>query len=444
MSLPNWFVLQAPPNLDIDIDRWKNLAWKRAQLLEQLPNNPSEVVRDNFPTYDDALNEIYNDYRLGAYFLRLVAATNSRLEAWLIESEGDLFERLYYDRTESIDQKIEIFKTIFGSNNVMRYEVFKYEMDEEKNEILAELYNEFHSAPRGHRSRDFLICVHFSQVPWMVSNRKGYLRRGWVVSNESSFRGSLKKGFERVLQDQITESQNLLGIREEIDQAVQDIEQKLAAHSQIRSQFADTEFDIKDLQSHTEVFPPCMSYLTYEFEETRRLTHVHRLQLGFFLKKMGMSVDEQLRYWYEKAVDNVGISFTDFQRTSGYQIRHIYGLEGGKTDYDVPKCSTIATSYFCPFIHLAPNILVEYLNKNSLIRERKRSLTDAQLESYVSRSATNPTQTCSWYFQHIYGRSPSRKIVHPMQWVRYAIDIELKAGSKENKQSENQNERVRS
>ncbi|MFX0049656.1 MAG: hypothetical protein ACFE8U_00055 [Candidatus Hermodarchaeota archaeon] len=438
MSLPNWFILKPPPNLDIEIDQWKRMAWERVRLLEQLPHNPSQVIRDNFPTYDDSLNQIYENYRFGAYLLRLVAATNRRLEAWLIESEGDLFEQFYYDRTDTKDQKISIYKKLFGSENVMEYEEYKYKMDEKQNENLAKLYHEIHSS-RGRVSRDFLICIHFTQVPWMVSNRKGYLRKGWVVSNELSFRGSLKKAFEANLQKEIEKAQNLLGVRESIDQVVQEIEQKLSKHTQIRSQFSTDDFEGRDLYSHPEIFPPCMINLYFEFERTGRLTHIHRLQLGFFLKKIGMSVEEQLHYWFEKSVDNVGISFTEFQRTSGYQIRHLYGLEGGKKDYEVPKCSTIATSYFCPFVHLAPPLLIKFLGNNYLTQIKAKSPSERQLEKIVNRSVNDPTNACTSYFLLIFDKPSYRKIVHPLQWSRVAMKLEgLAKDSETQRTSKNQ------
>ncbi len=436
MALPDWFILQAPPNLDIDVKQWKQLAWNRVTLLEQLPQGRSRVVRDHFPpTDDDSLSHIYNDYRLGAYLLRLVAATNRRLEAWLIETEGDLFAYLYSDRT-SVNQKRDIFNHIFGSENVMNYEEFKYKMDEKQNEYLADLYHQYHSARRV--TSDFLTCVHFAQVPWMVSNRRGYLRKGWVISNEVSFRGSLKKAFELKLQEEVEKAQDLLGINENIDQAVQEIEQNLAKHTQIRSQFSSAEFEGKDLQSHPEIFPPCMIYLFSEFEKTGRLNHAQRLQLGFFLKKIGMTVDDQLHYWFEKSVDNLNVTYTEYLRTSGYQIRHLYGLEGGKKDYNVPKCSTIATSYFCPFVHLAPAILLNFLSDNYLTNKKSVKPSRNQLERIVSRSGSNPTQACTEYFPSIYKRSLYRKIVHPLQWARYASKFEgLMVEEKENDSSVN-------
>ena len=422
MSLPNWFILQSPPNLNIEIREWKQLALHRVKLLENLPSNPSQVIRDYFPTHEDSLDETYEQYRLGAYLLRLVAATNRSLEAWLIESEGDLFERLYFDRTTP-DQKRAIFRRVFGEQNVMEYEEFKNSKDESKNVILAKLYNDYIAGLRRGASRDFLICIHFSQVPWMISNRKGYLRKGWVVSNENSFRGSLKKAFEKSLQVEIERNQNLLGVREEIDEAVQELEQQLAKHTQIRSRFSSDDLEGSLLHNHPEIFPPCMIYISTELESTRRLTHTKRLQLGFFLKRVGMSVDEQLNYWFEKSIDNVNISYNEFLRTSGYQIRHLYGLEGGKKDYNVPKCSTIATSYFCPFIHLDPESLHEFLTENHLTKAHSVEISPTLIDRLVEESSKDPTSCCTKYFSYIYNRTPYRKIVHPLQWVRISSKI---------------------
>ena len=441
MPLPNWYLLQAPPNLDIDVLEWKKLAWERVKLLERLPHDPSQVVRDFFPSYEDDLNQIYDDYRLGAYLLRLVAATNSRLESWLIEAEGDLFERLYFDRTETVEQRINIFQHVFGERNVLGYEEFKNKMDEGQNEYLAELYHQYHT-DRGRTRGDFLICVHFTQVPWMVSTRKGYLRKGWVISNEISFRGVLKKAFEKRLEAEIIKAQDLLGVREDIDNAIQDLEQELSKHVQIRSQFSSGDIEGKDIFLHPEAFPPCMLHLYFEIENTGRLIHAQRLQLGFFLKRIGMSVDEQLHFWYEKSVDNVGQTFSEFTRTSGYQIRHLYGLEGGKKDYNVPQCSTIATGYFCPFVHLAPATLADYLKKNFLTERKRLEISEKRVNYLISQSARNPTQACSQYFNLIFGRPLYNKIVHPLQWTRVAIKFEGLAPQKETQSTEKENDNV--
>lgn len=428
MSLPNWFILKTPPDLNLDIPHWKKFALDRIKLLEALPKNPSRVIHDSFPHHDVQLHRIYENYLLGAYLLRLVAATNRRLEAWLIESEGDLFQQLYFDRVETPDERVRFFEAMFGSENVMSYNDFKTTMDEAQNPNLAQLYEDIHFGQKGRSRKDFVICVHFTQVPWMVANRRGYLRKGWVISSETRFRGSLKKAFEGKLQHEIQKAQNLLGLREDIDQAVQEIEQQLAQHVQIRSQFGGIELEGHNLHTNPEVFPPCMAYLTMELDRSGRLTHVHRLQLGFFLKKIGMSLDEQLHYWYEKSVDNVGVSFSSYQRRAGYQIRHLYGLEGGRKDYHVPKCSTIATGYFCPFVHLSPDLLTKYLKAYALSRKNPRTIADKQVVRIVGRSASDPTRACTWFFHMIHGRHTPYKIVHPLQWIQAALQLASSSG----------------
>ncbi len=136
-----------------------------------------------------------------------------------------------------------------------------------------------------------------------------------------------------------------------------------------------------------------------------------------------MTVEDQLHYWYEKSVDNVGVSFSSYQRRAGYQIRHLYGLEGGRTDYHVPKCSTLATGYFCPFVHLSPDLLTKYLKAHALSRKNPRPTSDKQVARIVGRSASNPTQACTWFFRMIHSRHAPRKIVHPLQWTQAASQL---------------------
>lgn len=47
-----------------------------------------------------------------------------------------------------------------------------------------------------------------------------------------------------------------------------------------------------------------------------------------------------------------------------------------------------------------------------------------RLEKIVSQSGRNPTMACTMYFPNIYKRSLYRKIVHPLQWARYASKVE--------------------
>jgi DNA primase large subunit len=137
-----------------------------------------------------------------------------------------------------------------------------------------------------------------------------------------------------------------------------------------------------------------------------------RVQLGVFLKKMGMPVEEQLEFWFQKSVDNAGQTFEEFSRRAGYQVRHIYGLEGGHKDYDVPACRTIQTGYFCPFSHLSSNALRE-----GLLLRFPNAPENAMARVLQEASVGRPSLACSILLAAATD-SPSRPMRHPMQWVK--------------------------
>lgn len=422
LMIPEWYILQKPANLEINVKEWSDLAWQRIQLLEEFIKDPSLAVRTHFPVYDPSLEQMYQNYRIGAYFLRLVAANNRRIESWLIETEGDLFSFLYRDRTDGREDRITLFQEIFGLNNVMHIQEFLYQFGEQSNENIQELQSLLYA-----RRHDFLICVHFTQVPAMVSRRRGYLRRGWVIDLESGFHGSLKKAFEKQLQQQIVEARDLLGIRQDIDATVDILIKKITKHIQLRTHYTDEL--IGDFSSQPQYFPPCMACIYNEFISTGRLTHNLRLQLAFYLKKIGMTLEDQLQFWWEKSVDNAAMTYDTFLRKAGYQIRHTYGLEGGKKDYDVPKCKTIATTYFCPFVSYEITALSKFLQ--ALIPDE---IDEKELIKLATGAANFPTRACTWTFQQIYDFKPKYPIYHPLQWTREAVPKEEKEEKKDVKQ----------
>ena len=85
-------------------------------------------------------------------------------------------------------------------------------------------------------------------------------------------------------------------------------------------------------------FPPCMRHLWAEGEAHHHLKHYARLQLGLFLKGVGLAIDEALAFW--RKLFQVGTRMADdkFKKDHVYNIRHSYGLEGGKKNYKPKSC----------------------------------------------------------------------------------------------------------
>lgn len=84
-------------------------------------------------------------------------------------------------------------------------------------------------------------------------------------------------------------------------------------------------------------FPPCMRHLWDTGREQKHLKHFARLQLGLFLKGVGLSVEEALMWW--RKTFNVGGKMSDdkFKKEYEYNIKHSYGLVGGKKNYPPKK-----------------------------------------------------------------------------------------------------------
>lgn len=77
-------------------------------------------------------------------------------------------------------------------------------------------------------------------------------------------------------------------------------------------------------------YPICMRNLHKTLRRDKHLRHYGRLQYGLFLKGIGLDVDQALIFW-RSAFANT--SDEKFRKEYQYNIRHSYGLEGGRRNY---------------------------------------------------------------------------------------------------------------
>jgi len=173
-----------------------------------------------------------------------------------------------------------------------------------------------------------------------------------------------------------------------------------------------------------------MRILLSRLESTGYLAHGERLQLGLFLKRLGMSLDEQLQFWYKFAVDNVGMSWEEFEKKGGYYIKHIYGVVGSKKDYEAPKCETIIAKYFCPFKALSSTQIKD------IILSLHQNVNEKVLQKILEKTRLGePTVACALYLSIVAKRRfRIEKISHPLQFIRlaYLAEKRKRAGKNEN------------
>ena len=76
--------------------------------------------------------------------------------------------------------------------------------------------------------------------------------------------------------------------------------------------------------------PLCMENLHNELRQDKHTRHGGRMQYGLFLKGMGLSLEQALIFW-QTAFGKV--TPDQFNKEYAYNVRHLYGMEGKRTDY---------------------------------------------------------------------------------------------------------------
>ncbi|KAE8716621.1 putative DNA primase large subunit [Hibiscus syriacus] len=90
------------------------------------------------------------------------------------------------------------------------------------------------------------------------------------------------------------------------------------------------EISVKDIDHIAKTsFPLCMRHLFEKVREDHHLKHGGRMQLGLFLKGVGLKLDDALAFWKSEFASKV--SPERFDKEYAYNIRHNYGREGKRT-----------------------------------------------------------------------------------------------------------------
>ena len=462
-GLPIWYQLSPPDeDMEITVENWKLYAIDRFNKLVSktswFPSNDSvyQFLRDSYDKDKlDELNLLINNRDFlekekriqeigGHLLLRSAAFQNERSAAWLVEEEGDLFAyRLKY---ANFAEMFSIAQDLLGENNVLDLARFKERFRREQTVInYTERYERRNYNTKKSKS-DKLVAVNFAKIPFLVGKRNILLLQGWGILLTSTLSSTLKRSFEVRLREQAELSLHLFAEAPEIKDIVRMISKALQQlTSSSASNFANNDNLSLGDRSLTEAIPylpPCIRHLLLVLSAKGHIGHSERIQLGTFLKSLGMNVDQQLRFWYDQAVDNIGISFEDFSKRAGYQIRFIYGLEGGKTDYKAPKCTTCISGYYCYFAHTSSEKASGQLNQN-LITIQKMNEKNASNTSEKSSAPSSinqdiqllnpqvltliiqnrPQEACAVYLKQLNQYSKLNKVSHMLQFARESFKV---------------------
>ncbi|KAL6566027.1 hypothetical protein OROHE_005082 [Orobanche hederae] len=404
--------------------------------------------------------EVNNKDMISHFVLRLVYCREEELRKWFLSVETTLFRYRFQLETDEIQRAImEEFELPYKAVNSAEYESVKDKL----NQVLRSI------GPAGSSADTIYYKVPFEQVPDLVASRRVFILKGYayVAMNQvvsllvTQYRSHLSKAL------MLTNRKWTSMIREKEKYRLTPIVEALSAsylgpdYSQPKD-YAD--ISLKDIdQVAKNSFPLCMRHLFEKLREDHHLKHKGRMQLGLFLKGVGLKLDDALAFWKAEFSRKVGAE--RFDKEYAYGIRHNYGKEGKRTisihfdgflffryyhpldyhnvlnkcifmnlnDYTPYSCQKIIVSptpgvgdhHGCPYRHFSEGNLRAALNKMGV---GHRAIEDVM----VKVRNRHYQLACTLTFEAIHGVSCDEGINHPNQYYSDSTKLlELRNNTKD-------------
>lgn len=163
-------------------------------------------------------------------------------------------------------------------------------------------------------------------------------------------------------------------------------------------------------------FPPCMFNLYKSLNHNHHLRHFGRLQLGLFLKSIGLRM-HQLNYFFKQHFTKK-MSEEDYDKKYNYFIRYLYGQSGKRINFSCYSCKKILNcitpgaqdNHGCPF--------KEFSSERMLALLKMYQLPESTCQSILKLCSSKEYQLACTQFYH--SRHPVDKldenIYHPKQF----------------------------
>lgn len=316
-----------------------------------------------------------------------------------------------------IAREMELFRFKFSSlsaGEVKDY-VEIYEMgyhpisDDQKQELRPELQS---SVIQNIDSLDF-YKVSFLNVLDLVRQRKCFLKAGFAYVSSMDFSSIIGNHHQKFIEKGLMAHLKLLPEFENDERIVGII--KGLHNSYIGKDYTinkDADVPIESLdQLSLKSYPPCMKMCHDSLRSTHHLKHHGRLQYGLFLKGIGVTLEDSLRFWREEFTKTMEPD--KFDKAYGYGVRYNYGKEGQRTNWSPYSCMKVINTPVsaqdtcgCPFKLWDP---IEMRTK--LINYGLNAVNVQDVISYASKGHFQ--LACGRHFELTHGTKLDEGINHP-------------------------------
>ncbi|KAL6423408.1 hypothetical protein ACFW04_010180 [Cataglyphis niger] len=168
-------------------------------------------------------------------------------------------------------------------------------------------------------------------------------------------------------------------------------------------------------------YPLCMRTLHEALYTNSHLRNSGRMQYGLFLKGIGVTLEDALRFWrdgFSKKTDGAA-----FDKKYAYSIRHYYGKEGRQTNYTPYGCQKIISSsvgpgeyHGCPFRHMDRDSLCQKLTSYGVFASNMTEILDLAKDGQYHLA-------CAKYFEVMHNKPASKPLLHPNAYFAESREI---------------------
>lgn len=324
-----------PPNREIRLDEFERLAverlkvmnlldeYKAATLDRDVGSKIGKLVADSFLKINNE-EEKYDDL-LSHWILRMAFCVTEESRKRFLNFEEALFRYRFE----------EISKLRGGIDSFLKNEDLYYEKlsEEEKRTLLVDLRSVYDINAYFRKNTvppfDFVeyYKVKFTEVLDLVSSRTTVIRNGFAYIREDEMISSLVNRFLSNLSAQLEVASKTVEITKRDDRIGPLLQKLTLFHAS-----SHTQFNLKD-RMHGEVnpsdipmlaaknFPLCAKRLERTMRTEHHLKYQSRLQYMLFLKGLGLSMENCLKY-FESEFAKKGTTSEEFRKKGyGYSIR---------------------------------------------------------------------------------------------------------------------------
>lgn len=376
-----------PPTETISLYEFEDYAVERLRVLKAIENAGSKYIKgtENYESHvreelkktafksfvtstsdEDEQNQARKVDHISHFILRLAYCRSEELRRWFLQQEMDLFRfRFQYSNNKEEKKK-------FLEDNNLHYEPMS---PEEKNSLMEKL------AAAGNMNASTVDTKEYFKVPFtealdLVSRRKVYIQKGQAYVPYDDMISILIAVYRTHLSQALAVTARALPHLEEDERLLPMLvglsKRYLGSdYSVKKNNVGQVTADMIDMLAKKS-FPPCMQQLHTSMRRDHHLRHGGRQQYGLFLKGIGLSLEEAMKFWrneFMKIIDG-----DKFDKQYSYNIRHNYGKEGKRADYTPYSCIKIimsntpgpGDSHGCPFRHTDLDLLKQKLKAMSI------------------------------------------------------------------------------